>query len=146
MKVVETLQEFPTKITLRGLPLEAFTILRNVDKQKPVARVTLEGQNAAAVKRAFAAAAKALGGSVETRNAEGDAILVKWSQQPAVRGRRGAAGARGHVEHAEGAIQAEMQRLWAEKGQPGSPDQAGDTAKRKLRISAKRNLSRRANK
>lgn len=146
MKVVETLDDFPAKVALRGLQLEAYQILQSADKQKPVMKVTLDGQNAAAVKRAFVAAAKALGGSVETRNSDGDAVLVRWSQKPSI-GRRGSGTLRARLEHAEADIMAEIRRLWVEKGRSLTAlDSADETTKRKMRTSAKRNLSRKANK
>ena len=147
MKVVERLEEFPTKVALKGLSLDAYQILQNVDNFKPVMRVALDGQNAAAVKRAFVAASKVLGGSVETRNAEGDAILVRWIDKPSTKGKRLAGAARHRIEHAESTVLDEMKRLWELAGHAGrSLDTADETTKRKMRISAKRNLSRRANK
>jgi hypothetical protein len=144
MKVVEQLPEFPKKIALRGLQLEAYQLLQNQDAQKPVVRVSPDGQNVAAVKRAFAAAAKVLGGSVETRNGEDGTILVKWSSSPRVRGRRGASTgvAKAKLQHSNEAVEAEARRLHGLKGS-GSYDSLSAGAKRKLDISAKRNLSRR---
>src|SRR5581483_1552277 len=141
MKIVERLSDFPKKIALRGLQLEAFQALQNVDPQKPVIKIAPDGQNVTAIKRAFAAAAKVLGGSVETRNAEDGSILVKWSATPRVRGRRGAA-QKAKPQHSEEAVDREAKRLWALKGEAGSYESASQDAKRKYVISAKRNLSR----
>ncbi|HEU0168221.1 MAG TPA: hypothetical protein VFS62_10620 [Chloroflexota bacterium] len=144
MKIVETLSDFPKKVALRGLQLEAYQALQNVDISKPVIKIAPDGQNVAAVKRAFAAAAKALNGSVETRNAEDGAILVKWSPTPSTRGRRGSGGAvKPHKEHSEADVDKEARRLFAIKPSGASFEGLPDGAKRKLRISAKRNLSRR---
>src|SRR5262249_43158888 len=90
MKIVEKLPDFPKKVALRGLQLEAYQLLQNVDPKNPVIKVELDGQNVAAVKRAFAAAAKHIGGAVETRNADEGTILVKWSSTPRASGRKGA--------------------------------------------------------
>ena len=145
MKIVETLPDFPKKVALRGLQLEAYQALQNVDPAKPVVKIAPDGQNVAAVKRAFVAAAKALNGSVETRNADDGAILVKWSPTPSIRGRRGAgvAAAKPRKEHSEADIDKEVRRLFALKPSGGSYEGLSDELKRKLRISAKRNLSRR---
>ncbi|MGH2468676.1 MAG: hypothetical protein ACRDGF_01275, partial [Chloroflexota bacterium] len=100
MKLIDSLETFPPKKPLKGLPLEAYTMLQSADKRKPVLRLHLEGQNGPAVKRAFAAAAKALGGSVETRDGEGGTILVRWYRGPgAARGRGTAAPAA--AQHSE---------------------------------------------
>ncbi|HEX6513585.1 MAG TPA: hypothetical protein VF157_14880, partial [Chloroflexota bacterium] len=69
-------------------------------------------------------------------------ILVKWSSSPRARGRRGAA-QRAKPEHSRQAIEAEMKRLHGLKG-GGSFDSLPADAKRKLEISAKRNLSRKS--
>jgi len=143
MKIVETLSDFPKKVALRGLQLEAYQLLQNRDPQKPVLKVSPDGQNVAAIKRAFAAAAKAMGGSVETRNSEDGAILVKWSSSPRSRGRRGTVAKRAKPEHSQAAIEQEARRLHSLKG-AGSFDSLSTDAKRKLQISAKRNLSRKA--
>ncbi|MBV8086280.1 MAG: hypothetical protein JO247_15850 [Chloroflexi bacterium] len=144
MKIVETLPDFPKKVALRGLQLEAYQALQNVDPSKPVIKIAPDGQNVAALKRSFVAAAKALNGSVETRNADDGAILVKWSPTPSTRGRRAAvAPAKVRKEHSEADIDKEVRRLFALKPTGASYDGVSDEAKRKLRISAKRNLSRR---
>ena len=142
MKVVEKLPEFPKKIALRGLQLEAYQLLQNQDRQNPVIRISPDGQNVAAIKRAFAAAAKVLGGSAETRNGEDGTILVKWSSTPRVRGRRGSGTQKAKVEHSQDAVEREAKRLHALKGS-GAYESLSAEAKRKLNISAKRNLSRR---
>src|SRR5262249_2173519 len=109
MKVVERLTEFPKKIALRGLQLEAYQLLQNRDGQKPVSKISPDGQNVAAAKRAFAAAAKVLGGSVETRNGEDGTILVRYSSTPRTRGRRAAAGTqRAKPQHSQASIDQEM--------------------------------------
>jgi hypothetical protein len=141
MKIVDRMVDFPKRIALRGLQLEAYQVLQDRDPHKPVIKVATEGQNVAAVKRAFAAAAKFMGGSVETRNAEDGAILVKWSSSPRVRGRRGAA-RKAKPQHSPEAIEREARRLHALKGS-GTYESLSAEAKRKLTISAKRNLSRR---
>lgn len=144
MKIVDRLSDFPKKVALRGLQLEAYQALQNVDTSKPVIKVEPDGQNVAAIKRAFAAAAKALDGSVETRNAEDGGILVKWSATPSSRGRRGASAAqRAKTQHSDEDVEREARRLHGLKGASGSYETQPDDAKRKLRISAKRNLSRR---
>jgi hypothetical protein len=142
MKVVETLPDFPKKVALRGLQLEAYQVLQNRDAQKPVIKVSPDGKNVAAIKRAFAAAAKVLGGSVETRNAEDGAILVKWSSGPRTKGRRSGAASAAKPQHSREAIEAEMKRLHGIKGGSGSHASLPAEEKRKLEISAKRNLSR----
>src|SRR5581483_4552678 len=138
MKVVDKLPDFPKKVALRGLQLEAYQLLQGVDPKNPVIKVEPDGQNVAAVKRAFAAAAKHLGGGVETRNAEDGTILVKWSNTPRA-GRRGGA-AKPKPQHSAEAIDKEARRLHGLKGS-GSYDSLSAEAKRKLQISAKRNLS-----
>lgn len=142
MKVVDRLPDFPKKVALRGLQLEAYQLLQNRDGQKPVIKVSPDGQNVAAVKRAFAAAAKVLGGSVETRNGEDGTILVKWSSTQRTRGHRGSGVQRAKPQHSADAIDQEMRRLHGLKGS-GAFDNLSTEAKRKLEISAKRNLSRR---
>lgn len=144
MKIVEQLSEFPKKIALRGLQLEAFQALQNMDKSKPVIKIAPDGQNVAAIKRAFAAAAKVLGGSVETRNGEDGTILAKWSPTPSTRGRKGAGASKARVAHSDAAVTAEMERLWKTKGSTGILAGQSAEVKRKLTISAKRNLSRAA--
>jgi len=145
MKIVEILSDFPKKVALRGLQLEAYQALQNVDPAKPVIKIDPDGQNVAALKRAFAAAAKALNGSVETRNAEDGAILVKWSLSPRSRGKRGAGAAqRPKPQHSAGDVEHEARRLHALKPGGGAYEGLSAEAKRKLQISAKRNLSRRA--
>jgi hypothetical protein len=141
MKIVGALPDFPKKVALRGLQLEAYQALQNADTKNPVIKVSPDGQNVAAVKRAFAAAAKHLGGSVETRNAEDGTILVKWSTTPRGRGRRSAGTARAKPQHSEAEVDKEARRLHGLKGS-GSYDSLSAEAKRKLQISAKRNLSR----
>ena len=143
MKVVDTLPDFPKKVALRGLQLEAFQLLQSRDPHKPVIKVSPDGQNVAAIKRAFAAAAKVLGGSVETRNGDDGTILVRWSASPRVRGRRGS-GAKAKPQHSQDAINKEMRRLHGLKPGSGSFESLAGDARRKLEISAKRNLSRKA--
>jgi len=143
MKIVDRLPDFPKKVALRGLQLEAYQLLQNVDQSKPVIKIEPDGQNVAAVKRAFSAAAKALKGSVETRNAEDGGILVKWSNSPSTRGRRSAGSApRAKITHSDADVEREARRLHGVKGS-GSYESLSPEAKRKLHISAKRNLSRR---
>jgi hypothetical protein len=142
MKIVERLSDFPRRVGLRGLALEAYQLLQERDTRNPVVKVATEGQSAAAVKRAFSAAAKFMGGSVETRNAEDGAILVKWSSSQRVRGRRGTA-RKAKPEHSREAIEREMRRLHSVKGS-GNYDSLSADGKRKLEISAKRNLSRKS--
>jgi len=147
MKIVERLADFPKnpkKIALRGLQLEAYQLLQNRDPQKPVIKVAPDGQHVAAVKRAFAAAAKVLGGSVETRNAEDGSIMVKWSSSLRTRGRRAGAQRKAKPQHSAEAVEGEAKRLHSLQGSGGSYESLPAEAKRKLHISAKRNLSRRA--
>lgn len=122
--------------------MEAFQVLQNREPRRRVMKVSLDGQNVAAVKRAFAAAAKLLGGTVETRNAEEGSIFVKWSSSPRTRGRRSGGQGSAKTQHSAEAIQREMKRLHGLKGGTGSVDGLPAEAKRKLEISAKRNLSR----
>ncbi len=143
MKIVEQLEDFPKRVALRGLQLEAYQLLQNCDPKKSVLKVSPDGQNVAAVKRAFAAAAKVLGGSVETRNADDGTILVKYSSTPRTRGRRGTGPQRAKPQHSAAAIENEMNRLLSQKG-GGSLSSLSAEERRKLEISAKRNLSRRA--
>ncbi|HVA23102.1 MAG TPA: hypothetical protein VMW62_01785 [Chloroflexota bacterium] len=142
MKVVETLADFPKKVALRGLQLEAYELLQVRDAQKPVIKVSPDGQNVAAIKRAFAAAAKILGGSVETRNGDDGTILVRWSSSPRTRGRRSTGVQTAKLQHSREAIDLEVKRLHGLKGGSGSVDSLSADSKRKLEISAKRNLSR----
>ena len=142
MKIVERLSDFPKRVALRGLQLEAYQLLQERDAQKPVLKVAVNGENVAAVKRAFAAAAKFMGGSVETRNADDGAIFVKWSSTPRVRGPRGAA-RKAKTVHSQEAVEREAKRLHSAKGS-GSYESLSQEAKRRLMISAKRNLSRKA--
>ena len=142
MKVVDTLPDFPKKVALRGLQLEAYQLLQSRDAQKPVIKVAPDGQNVAAIKRAFAAAAKVLGGAVETRNADDGGILVKWLSSPRTRGRRNAGAQAAKPAHSRDAINSEMKRLHGIKGASGSVDSLPAEERRKLEISAKRNLSR----
>ena len=142
MKVVDTLTDFPKKVALRGLQLEAYQLLQTRDTQKPVIKVSPDGQNVAAVKRAFAAAAKVLGGSVETRNADDGTILVKWASSPRTKGKRTAGSQAAKPQHSQEAIDREVKRLHGLKPGAGSLDSLPGDAKRKLEISAKRNLSR----
>lgn len=144
MKIIDRLSDFPKKVALRGLQFEAYQALQNVDPDKPVIKIEPDGQNVAAIKRAFAAAAKALDGSVETRNGDEGAILVKWSPTPSMRGRRAAgAGQRSKADHSEEEVEREARRLFGQKGGAGAYESQNEEAQRKLRISAKRNLSRR---
>ncbi|MHB8620966.1 MAG: hypothetical protein ACYDAG_15575 [Chloroflexota bacterium] len=146
MKVTERMTDFPRKPALKGLQLEAYHILQSADKGKPVAQVALDGQNAPAVKRAFVAAAKVLDGAVEIQNGEHDSILVRWLPRGQTgQRRRGVSLARARVQHSDEAVEAEAKRLWALKGEPADSYHGQDAeTKRKLHISAKRNLSRRA--
>lgn len=147
MKIVEALPDFPKKVNLKGVQLEAYQMLQNADPQKPVIKIAPDGQNVAALKRAFAAAAKVLGGSVETRNGDDGTIFVRWSASPSAHGRRGEGSAqRGTATHSEEAVQREARRLWQQKGGQGSFESEPDEARRKLLISAKRNLSRASNR
>jgi hypothetical protein len=107
-----------------------------------VIRVSPDGQNVAAIKRAFAAAAKVLNGSVETRNGEDGTILVKWSSSPRVRGRRGAGAQKTKPQHSEADVDREARRLHSLKSSDSYESLPADE-RRKLNISAKRNLSRR---
>ncbi|MBV9121176.1 MAG: hypothetical protein JOZ39_10750 [Chloroflexi bacterium] len=141
MKIVEHLTDFPKKIALRGLQLEAYQTLQSIDPSKPVIKIAPDGQNVAAIKRAFSAAAKALNGSVETRNADDGMVLVKWSSSPSTRRRSGAA-QRVRVQHTAADVDREARRLHGLKG-GGSYESLSHELKRKLEISAKRNLSRR---
>ena len=143
MKVVGTLNSFPERARkLKGLALEAHNLLETVTSDKPVLVVAPEGVNVAAAKRAFGAAAKHRGGSVDTRNGEGGTILVRWA--PSGRQTRGAS-VKARIEHSQAQIETEMKRLHATAG-----NTAADFVKlsaeglRKFSISAKRNLSRRA--
>ncbi|HUZ77675.1 MAG TPA: hypothetical protein VMV93_08860 [Chloroflexota bacterium] len=146
MKLIDSLETFPPKTSLKGLPLEAYNLLQSADKRKPVLQLHLEGQNGAAVRRAFATAAKALGGSVETRDGDGGTILVRWSRRPGPARGRGSATPVA-TQHSEAAVAAEVARLWREKGPSAGPiEQADELTRRRLTISAKRNLSRHANK
>jgi hypothetical protein len=142
MRIVERLPDFPKRVVLRGLQLEAYQMLQERDARNPVLKISIDGQNVAAVKRAFAAAAKFMGGSVETRNAEDGTILVKWSSTSRTRGRGGAV-RKAKPQHSDDAIEREAKRLHEQKG-GGSYDSLSADARRKLTISAKRNLSRRA--
>jgi hypothetical protein len=142
MKIVERLPDFPKRIALRGLQLEAYQMLQERDAHNPVIRVSPDGQNVAAVKRAFAAAAKFMGGSVDTRNGDDGTILVKWSSIARAKGRRSAV-RKAKPQHSQEAIEREAKRLHDIKGS-GSYDSLAADAKRKLMISAKRNLSRKA--
>jgi len=143
MKIVERLSDFPpTAPKLKGLPLEAYNVLETLTPDRPVLVISPDGANVAAVKRAFVSAAKFKGGSVETRNGEGGTILVRFSSSP--RGHR-TTPARAAIEHSDADVQAEMKRLYVSAGNKESdfPKLSADAA-RKLSISAKRNLSRRA--
>ncbi len=143
MRVLEKLANFPEKRpSLRGLSLEAYQLLQDIDRARPVLKVAPEGQNVAAIKRAFTAAAKVLGGSVLTQNADDGTILVKWSSTPRVRKRQAAAAASPKPQHSEEAIEKEAERLSTLQGESGGYAKQPDEVKRKLRISAKRNLSR----
>ncbi len=144
MKVVDRLSDFPKAAPkLRGLPLEAHNLLETVRSDKPVLVVSPEGANVAAVKRAFAAAAKLRGGSVVSRNGEDGTILVRYSATARVRGARKS---QPRLEHSDAVIETEMKRLYVVAGNREADfDKLSDDAKRKLTISAKRNLSRRAN-
>ena len=108
----------------------------------PASRIDLGGQSVATGKRAFTAAANALKGGVESRLSEDDMLLVKWLNAP--RARAGAHRVAASLVHAAEAIEAEAKRLWTLKGERGTYEKLSETVKRALRISAKRNLSRRA--
>ena len=139
MKIVETLADFPAKPPrLRGLDAEAYELLKAIEKSKPVLRVNPEGQNVGAVKRAFARAAKGLGGSVRSQNAEDGMILVKWSSTQA-------SATQATIQHSQAAVEAEARRLYVAAGhRESSYDRLTAEAKKKLTTSAKRNLSRAA--
>ena len=143
MKIVEIMADFPAEPPrLRGLNAEAYQLLKEIDRSKPVLKVNLEGQNAGAVKRAFVRAAKELGGSVRSQNAEEGMILVKWSSTRPSR-RTGAPHATS--QHSDAAVEAEARRLYAAAGhRESSYDRLTAEAKKKLTTSAKRNLSRAA--
>lgn len=143
MKVVEQFAGFPQATPqLKGLVLEAHHLLGSVSSDKPVLVVSPEGANVAALKRAFAAAAKARGGSVTARNGENGTVLVRYSATQV----RGSRTYTPRPEHSEAAIEAEMMRLYVGGGNKEADfDKLSSDARRKLSISAKRNLSRRAN-
>jgi len=144
MKVIEKLADFPaTERRLKGLAAEAHELLKASPKGQ-VLKVEVDGQNPAAVKRAFAAAAKALGGAAESRDGDNGRILVRWRVGLSTRS-RSVAKLR-HV-HSEIAIEAEAKRLYTAAGNAATDyaTLAAD-AKKKLIISAKRNLSRGANR
>jgi len=145
MKITERLPDFPqTKAKLKGLAAEAAQLLETVKQDMPVLKVKLDGANVAAAKRSFVAAAKTLGGSVESRNAEDDHILVKWLSTP--RARRLAQTVRAIRDHAPAAVEAEARRLYSIAGNRIDDFvKLSGEARRKLEISAKRNLSRKAN-
>jgi hypothetical protein len=142
MKVVDKLQDFPKAAPkLKGLRLEAHQLLKTVTSDKPVLVISADGANVAAVKRAFAAAAKARGGSVEAQNGDNGIILVRWSTGH----QRRAGTAKARIEHSQNAIEGEMKRLYLAAGNKEADfGKLSDNAKRTLSISAKRNLSRRA--
>src|SRR5690349_2256582 len=109
MKVIDTLPDFPSKEpTLRGLNLEAYTLLQKVDKSRPVLKINPEGQNVAAVKRAFARAAKELGMSVRNQNGDDGTIFVRLDGPTR---RAGTTRPKVHPNHSTAAIEAEMKRL-----------------------------------
>ena len=144
MKVIEKLADFPViERRLKGLAAEAHELLKASPKGQ-VLKVELDGQNPAAVKRAFAAAAKALGGAAESRDGDNGTILVRWTAGLPKR-LRGVAKPQ-HL-HSEAHVEAEAKRLYVTAGNPATDygKLAGD-AKKKLFISAKRNLSRAANR
>lgn len=143
VKVVEKLTEFPaTKPKLKGVGLEAHSLLETVTADKPVLVVSPDGANVAAIKRAFVAAAKVRGGSVDTRNGENGTVLVRWSST--ARQRRTSA-AKPRVQHSDKSIEAEMKRLYLAAGNRETDfSKLSADARRKLSISAKRNLSRRS--
>src|SRR5690348_2311195 len=110
MKVVGSLPAFPAKQpVLRGTNLEAFQLLKTSDKAKPVLKVDPEGQSVAAGKRAFARAAKELGGTARTLNADDGTILVRLDVGA---GRPARTRAKVHPEHSTAAIEAEMKQLY----------------------------------
>src|SRR5579859_601700 len=114
MKIVETMTDFPAEPPrLRGLNAEAYELLKGIDKSKPVLKVNPEGQNVAAVKRAFARAAKELGGSVRSQNAEDGMILVKWSN---TRSGRQTSAPKPKIQHSAAAVEAEAKRLYVAAG------------------------------
>ena len=105
MKVVEKLSDFPPSTPkLRGLALEAQSLLQTITRDKPVLVIAPEGANIAALKRAFAVAAKARGQGVETRNGENGTVFVRLSSSRRIH--RGAP--KPPVSHSEAAIEAEM--------------------------------------
>jgi len=142
MKIVEKLADFPRSAPrLRGLALEALNLLQEITPDKQVLVVAPETTNVAAAKRAFAAVAKFTGRRVETRNGENGTILVRYSAARTLSLGR----AKPPQEHLAAAIEAEMKRLYVAAGNKESDfRKLSSDAQRKLSISAKRNLSRKA--
>ena len=143
MRIVDRLPSFPAvKPKLRGLQAEAYELLKSATADRPVLKVDLTGETIATAKRAFTVAAKALKRGVQARLADDNTLLVKLVSSPAI----GAAAHRAAtaVVHSAEAIEAEAKRLWSLKGERGTYEKLAGSAKRGLRISAKRNLSRRS--
>ena len=143
MRIVDRLPSFPkVKPKLRGLQAEALELLKTVTADRPVLKVDLAGETVATAKRAFTVAAKTLKRSVQSRPAEDNTLLVKLLNSP----RPGPAVHRAAtaVAHAAEAVEGEAKRLWALRGERGAYERLSESVKRGLRISAKRNLSRRS--
>jgi hypothetical protein len=104
--------------------------------------VDLTGETVATAKRAFTVAAKALKRGVQSRLADDNTLLVKLVNSPRI----GAAAHRAAtaVTHSAEVVDAEAKRLWSLKGEREAYERLSESVKRGLRISAKRNLSRRS--
>jgi hypothetical protein len=143
MRIVDRLPSFPAvKPKLRGLQAEAYELLKSATADRPVLKVDLAGESIATAKRAFTVAAKALKRGVQSRLADDNTLLVKVVHSPgiAVAAHRAATA----VAHSAEVVEAEAKRLWSLKGERGAYERLSETVKRGLRISAKRNLSRRS--
>lgn len=143
MRIVDRLPSFPeVQPKLRGLQAEALELLKTATADRPVLKVDLAGETVATAKRAFTVAAKALKRGVQSRLGDDNTLLVKMINSPrtgAVANRAASA-----VTHAAESIEAEAKRLWSLRGERGAYDKLSESVKRGLRISAKRNLSRRS--
>lgn len=138
MKVTSTLEAFPVTVKpLRGLANEAIGLIPS----EGVNVIDPEGKNVAAVKRALQVAAKYRGVTLRIMNGDSGTLLVGIASARAAVTRT----VRKAVEHAPESIAAEMQRLYELSGGKGKFDKATAEVKTKLAISAKRNLSRKAN-
>jgi len=143
MRIVEKLPAFPAvKPRLRGLQAEAYELLKTASVDRPVLKVDLAGETVATAKRAFTAAAKILKGGVQSRLADDNTLLVKWLSSPRGKGYAQRAGAT--IIHATESVEAEAKRLWSLRDERGAYERLSENIKRGLRISAKRNLSRRS--